>query len=566
MGLEPREGEGAEPFTERSGGGAFHSGSYDKQEDDVKRKWLGRSAVLVALVLLVVGLTAGAAFAAGDPKPVFKGPAVAPSDVAVSLNLLWVVLGAVLVIFMQAGFALVETGFTRSKNAAHVFSMNFMIFGLGMVGFFLVGYAFMFGGYSFPGLFGLDKPVGDALIGSGNWTFLWKGGFALTDLGGIGKNAALGAPTAAFFLYMYAFMDTTATIPTGAMAERWKWKSFTVWAVFCGAIYFPLFGAWTWGGGWLAKLGDSSNLGFGYVDFAGSGVVHAMGGIASLAGILVLGARRGKYGPDGKPRTLAAHNIPMALLGTFVLLFGWFGFNAASTLAATDVRFAMVATNTAISAGFGAVGGMIWAYRRMGKPDPGMMANGMLAGLVAITAPCAFVQPWAAAVIGFIAGILVVVSILFLEKRGIDDPVGATSVHGTCGIWGVLSIGLFASGDYGAGWNLTTSSLTKGSGVTGLFYSWDLGIRQLGAQAIGALVIIFVMGGIAYAFFKICDALTKGGIRPAPEVEDMGLDRPEMGVLGYNDFTTSELVLAGEEPAEDKVLAHADSPDPTIGR
>jgi Amt family ammonium transporter len=280
----------------------------------------------------------------------------------------------------------------------------------------------------------------------------------------------------------------------------------------------------------------------------------------------VLGARRGKYGPDGKPRTLAAHNIPMALLGTFILLFGWFGFNAASTLAATDVRFAMVATNTAISAGFGAVGGMIWAYRRMGKPDPGMMANGMLAGLVAITAPCAFVQPWAAAVIGFIAGIIVVVSIFWFEKRGIDDPVGAISVHGVNGIWGVLSIGLFASGDYGAGWNLTTSSLTKGSGVTGLFYSWDLGIRQLGAQAIGALVIIFVMGGIAYGFFKICDVLTKGGIRTAPEVEDMGLDRPEMGVLGYSDFTTSELVLAGENPEEDKVLAHTESADPTIGR
>jgi Amt family ammonium transporter len=190
----------------------------------------------------------------------------------------------------------------------------------------------------------------------------------------------------------------------------------------------------------------------------------------------------------------------------------------------------------------------------------------MLAGLVAITAPCAFVQPWAAAVIGFIAGIVVVVSIFWFEKRGIDDPVGAISVHGVNGIWGVLSIGLFASGDYGAGWNLTTSSLTKGSGVTGLFYSWDLGIRQLGAQAIGALVIIFVMGGIAYGFFKICDVLTKGGIRTAPEMEDMGLDRPEMGVLGYSDFTTSELVLAGEDPAEDKVLAHTESPDPTIGR
>src|SRR5262245_64398738 len=197
-------------------------------------------------------MTAGAGFAGTDPKPVFKGPSVAPGDVAVSLNLLWIVIGAVLVIFMQSGFAMVETGFCRAKNAAHVVSTNFMIFGLGMVGFFLVGYAFMFGGYSFQNLFGLDKAVGDNLIGSGNWVFLWKGGFALTHLGGLGKNAALGAPTAAFFLYMYAFMDTTATIPTGSMAERWKWKSFMVWAVFCAALYFPLLGAWTLLGGRLA--------------------------------------------------------------------------------------------------------------------------------------------------------------------------------------------------------------------------------------------------------------------------------------------------------------------------
>ena len=204
----------------------------------------------------------------------------------------------------------------------------------------------------------------------------------------------------AFFLYMVAFMDTTATIPTGAMAERWKWKAFIGWGLFCGAIYYPLFGAWTWGGGWLASLGKSVNAGFGYVDFAGSGVVHAMGGAAALAGAIVLGPRLGKYGKDGKPRTLAAHHIPMAMLGTFILLFGWFGFNAASTLATTDIRFGVIATNTAIAAAFGATIAMVWVMLRTGKPDPGMMANGMLAGLVAITAPCAFVQPWAAAVIG----------------------------------------------------------------------------------------------------------------------------------------------------------------------
>src|SRR3954454_16725905 len=250
----------------------------------------------------------------------------------------------------------------------------------------------MFGGYSTP-LIGYNSPVGGSLIGSGDWVFLWKGGFALGDIGKAG-----GAAVAGFFLYMVAFMDTTATIPTGAMAERWKWKAFVGWGLFCGAIYYPLFGAWTWGGGWLAKLGNSMHLGFGYVDFAGSGVVHAMGGIAGLAGALVLGPRIGKFNKDGSSNTLAAHHIPMAMLGCFILLFGWFGFNAASTLAATDIQFALVATNTAIAAAFGAVAAMFWCMytKTFQKPDPGMMVNGMLAGLVAITAPCAFVAPWAA--------------------------------------------------------------------------------------------------------------------------------------------------------------------------
>jgi Amt family ammonium transporter len=534
----------------------------------VKRKWVGRGALVVTLALVLVVLAGTTAFAGEAPEPVFDGANIpAVSDIGVSLNLLWVVVGALLVVFMQAGFALVETGFCRAKHAAHVFSTNFAIFGLGFLGFFLVGYAFMFGGFSYPGYFGLDKPVGDALIGSGEWVFLWKGGFALTHLGGLGANAALGAPVAAFFLYMVAFMDTTATIPTGAMAERWKWKAFIGWGLFVGAIYYPLFGAWTWGGGWLNQLGNSVELGFGYVDFAGSGVVHAMGGAAALAGALVLGPRIGKYGPEGKPRTLAAHNIPMGMLGVFILLFGWFGFNAASTFAATDVRFAMVATNTALAAALGATAAMFYAMSRLGKPDPGMMANGMLAGLVAITAPCAFVQPWAAAVIGAIAGVLVIEAILFFERKGIDDPVGAISVHGVCGIFGVLCVGIFASGDYGAGWNLTESgAAASASGVTGILYDVDLGLRQLASQAIGALVIVFVMGGIAYAFFKIQNAFMKGGIRPAPEVEVQGLDRPEMGVLAYGDLTTSELVLAGEESAEDRVLASTPSPDPTIGR
>jgi len=465
------------------------------------------------------------------------GPDVDAPTVALSLNLLWIVIGAVLVIFMQAGFAMVETGFCRAKHAAHVVSTNFMIFGLGFVGFFLLGYAFMFGGYSFPGAFGLDEPVGGSLVHIGDWVFLWKGGFAL---GGLGDQATT-ASVAAFFLYMVAFMDTTATIPTGAMAERWKWSSFIWWGLFCGALYYPLFGAWTWGGGWLSQLGNNLDLGFGYVDFAGSGVVHAVGGAAAVAGAIVLGPRAGKF-VGGKPRALLGHNIPMAMLGTFILLFGWFGFNAASTLSATDIQFATVAANTGIAAAFGSVAALVWVTQRSGKPDPSMMVNGMLAGLVAITAPCAFVQPWAAAVIGLIAGVIVIEAVWMVERRfHIDDPVGAIAVHGVCGILGVLTIGFFADGSYGAGWNATDTSVTSGHGVTGLFYDASLGFRQLGAQAIGALVICTVMFGIAYAFFAIQDKLTSGGIRPRTDDEERGLDLAEMGVPAYHDSPVPDI-------------------------
>ncbi|MEZ5182625.1 MAG: ammonium transporter [Acidimicrobiales bacterium] len=446
------------------------------------------------------------------------------------LNLLWVVIGAVLVIFMQAGFALVETGFCRAKHAAHVVSTNFAIFGLGFVAYFLVGYAFMFGGFAAP-VFGMTGAVGKPLIGSGHWVFLYKGGFALGDIGKAG-----GAAVAGFFLYMVAFMDTTATIPTGSMAERWKWKSFVLWGLFCGAIYYPLFGAWTWGGGWLSQLGNSMKLGLGYVDFAGSGVVHAAGGVAALAGSLVLGARIGKFNKDGSANTIPGHHVPMAMLGCFILLFGWFGFNAASTFAATDVQFAMVAANTAIAAAFGAVAAMAWMMLTTGKPDPGMMVNGMLAGLVAITAPCAFVEPWAAAVIGIVAGILVILSCAFWEKLKIDDPVGAISVHGVCGIFGVLAVGIFSNGKYGAGWNATTEgAAAKANGVTGIIYG-SVGWGQLAAQAVGALVLCTVILGVAYAFFFIQNKLTKGGIRSEEEHELMGVDLPEMGALAYPEF------------------------------
>jgi ammonium transporter, Amt family len=277
-------------------------------------------------------------------------------------------------------------------------------------------------------------------------------------------------------------------------------------------------------------------LGHGYVDFAGSGVVHAVGGAAALAGALVLGPRIGKYGPDGKPRTIAGHHIPMAMLGTFILLFGWFGFNAASTFAGNDRQLAVVATNTALAGAFGAVGAMFYVmFTGAKKPDPGMMANGMLAGLVAITAPCAFVEPWVAALIGVMAAVLVCFAIPFVEKRGIDDPVGAISVHGVNGTFGVICVGLFANGEYGSAWNALDRQWTKDNGVTGLFYGGE-GFKQLVAQLIGAVVIWTIIFGIAYAFFSIQNKLTKGGIRSTPEDEMAGLDMPEIGVLAYPEF------------------------------
>ncbi len=503
-----------------------------------------KAAVIAGLATAATLVLPASDASAQAAEPIYDGTYIPlNSDIGISMNIMFVLIGAILVIFMQAGFALVETGMCRKKHAAHVVSTNFAIFGLGFVGFALVGFSLMFGGFSYAGYFGLDEALGTSKLALGDWTFAyWSGWNWMTDM-----DPARLAPVAAFFLYMVAFMDTTATIPTGAMAERWKWKAFIGWGLFCGALYYPLFGAWTWGGGWLNQLGNNLELGFGYVDFAGSGVVHAMGGIASLAGAIVLGARIGKYDKSGKPRSMPGHSLPMAMLGTFILLFGWFGFNAMSTFAATDVRFAVAAVNTGIAGAFGATAGMFYIMKRQGfeKPDPGMMINGMLAGLVAITAPAAFVEPWAAMVIGIIAPILVIESIIFIESKGIDDPVGAISVHGVGGIFGVLSVGIFSSGQYGAGWNLTTKGdAASATGVTGILYDFSLGAKQLAAQSIGSLTIIFVMGGLAYGFFKIQNKVMKGGIRP-PEAEELaGLDMMEMGVVAYPE---DEEILAFRE-------------------
>jgi len=328
------------------------------------------------------------------------------------------------------------------------------------------------------------------------------------------------------FLFQMVFMDTTATIPTGSMAERWSFKSFVIYGIVVGAVIYPLYANWVWGGGWLSKLGSNFGLGHGHVDFAGSSVVHLTGGVLALVGAKLLGPRYGKFSKDGKPNAIPGHHIPMAVVGCFILAFGWFGFNAGSTLAGTDLRIGVVAVNTMLAGSAGAFSSMLYTWLRYGKPDISMSANGLLAGLVAITAPCAFVPAPAAVLIGLIAGILLCWAVVFVERvLKIDDPVGAVSVHGLNGAWGVLSLGLFADGTYGDGWNSV-----KGT-VTGLFYG-DGG--QLAAQCIGILTNIVYVGAIGYFVFKLLDVTV--GLRVDPEQESEGLDQYEVAVIAYPDF------------------------------
>ena len=443
----------------------------------------------------------------------------------IAINIMWTLIAGFLVMFMQAGFALVETGFTQSKNVAHTMTMNFMVYAIGMLGYWICGYALQMGGVgavaALGGTPGLNHEFTISLFGKTFGLFGLKGFFLSGDTYDVGVFA--------LFLFQMVFMDTAATIPTGAMAERWKFSSFVIFAFFMAMFVYPIFANWVWGGGWLATLGANFGLGHGHVDFAGSSVVHMVGGVAALAGAIVLGPRIGKFGKDGTPNAIPGHNIPMAIAGTFILAFGWFGFNAGSSLAGTDLRIAVIAVNTMLASAAGAFSAMLYVWARYGKPDPSMLANGMLAGLVAITAPCAFVNSVSAVAIGAIAGVIVVVSVFFIERTlKVDDPVGAVSVHGVCGAFGVLSVGLFADGTYGDGFNGVPGT------VRGLFYG---DASQLAAQSIGTITCIVFVFASFYAFFKLVDVLM--GNRVTAEAEIQGLDVPEMGVLGYPDTAVS---------------------------
>jgi Amt family ammonium transporter len=465
-----------------------------------------------------------------------------------SINMVWAMVTGFLVMFMQAGFAMVETGMCRAKNAAHTFSMNFMIYPLGCLGFWAYGFAFgwgnWFNGPVPPGWYSSLGPgtsvLNQGIVLAGKYGILGTKGFFLGS--SVDDTAVLG-----LFFFMMVFMDTTATIPTGAMAERWAWKNFVLYGLWV-ALPYCVYANWVWGGGWLAQGGVNWHLGHGAVDFAGSGVVHAMGGVIALAGAVVIGPRIGKY-INGKPQTIPAHHLPMAIVGCFILAFGWFGFNPGSTLAGTDLRISFIVVNTMLASVAGAFAAMIYLMGRGLKPDPGMMVNGMLAGLVAITAPCAFVSPWAAVAIGAIAGVIVVISVGFFDSRGVDDPVGAISVHGTCGLWGVLSVGVFSNGDYGAGWNgVVRDEFVKqygSDGVRGILYG---DASQLTMQAIDCVVLAAFGFAMAFVWFKISNLITP--LRVSKETELAGLDIPEMGALGYPDFNLVKEPALEAPPAE----------------
>jgi Amt family ammonium transporter len=407
------------------------------------------------------------------------------ADVKQGLDTVWVLVAAFLVFFMQAGFGMVEAGFIRAKNTCNILTKNFLDFCMASLGFFLIGYALMFGD-------------GNGFCGIKGWC-----------LGGL-EPIAGGVPLYAFWLFQAAFCGAAATIVAGGMAERMKFPAYLVYSFIISALVYPIIGHWIWGGGWLSKMG--------FADFAGSTVVHTVGGCAALVGTIILKPRKGKYGLDGKANVIAGHSIPLASLGVFILWFGWFGFNAGSTLSVGDGSLiGRVAINTNLAAALGGIVAMATVWKRFGKPDLSMAMNGALAGLVAVTAPCAFIEPWAAMVIGGVGGYLVVRGVELLDSLKIDDPVGAFPVHGICGIWGSLSVGIFGK---------------EALGVNGFIYSGNP--MQLGIQMVGivsAVVFVVVSMGIV---FKLIDKTI--GLRASQDEELRGLDIGEHGMEAYGGF------------------------------
>lgn len=395
-------------------------------------------------------------------------------EITIAVNEVWLVLAAVLVMFMQAGFALVEAGFTQAKHAGNIIMKNVMDFSVGGIVYWAVGFALAYGGSSLGGLFAYGEV------------------FFFND-----------TSRASEWFFQVVFAATAATIISGAIAGRVKFTSYLLYTPFVTGLIYPIVTHWVWGGGWLSEIG--------FVDFAGSGVVHMLGGVAALAGVLVVGPRLGKYDESGKPLPIPGHSLTLGALGVFILWFGWYGFNAGSTLAAVGQDIAYPAVTTTLAAAAGSVGAMFTAWLLTGKPDVGHTINGVLAGLVGITAGTASIGFGLSIVTGLVAGALMVGSVILLERRGVDDPVGAISVHGTAGLWGVIAVALFTP---------------EASLVT---------------QVIGAGAIITWAFFTSYAVFKVIDLLV--GVRVTKEEELAGLDISEHGSDAYPEFVFQHEVL-----------------------
>jgi Amt family ammonium transporter len=440
-----------------------------------------KTLVLASLLLLMSISRA----LAGDEPPTAASNREAIDLVQSHADYVWTLVAAALVFFMQAGFAMVEAGFTRAKNAINIMMKNLMDFSMGSLAYWAIGFGLMFGA-SKAGLFGTSGFfLSDFKVGADPWVL-------------------------AFWMFQVVFAATAATIVSGAMAERTKFSGYLIYSIFISAIIYPIFGSWAWGGlfkggGWLEKLG--------FIDFAGSTVVHSVGGWAALAGAIVLGPRLGKYGKDGSVRPILGHNLPLAALGVFILWLGWFGFNPGSTTAANK-DIAMIFVNTNLAAAAGAVLAMFTSWMKFGKPEVSMSLNGALAGLVAITSPCATVSPLSAVIIGALAGVIVVFSVLFFDRIRVDDPVGAISVHGVNGAWGTLAAGIFNMGGTSA--------------------------KIIGVQLLGIVACFIWTFGTAFLMFKLIDKAI--GLRVSPEEETEGLDFGEHGGTAYPDFEVSTYV------------------------
>ena len=455
------------------------------------QKWLQRFLGVAVGVGAV--LVCGALPALAEEAPTMESLAAAVAEKGIVLDNLWTLVTAMLVFFMQAGFAMVETGFTRAKNACNILMKNLMDFCFGTVAFWAVGFGVMFG-------------VGNAFFGTS--------GFFLHDAGGTFASLDWTKVTLECkYFFQLVFAATAATIVSGAMAERTRFIAYIIYSIFISLLIYPVSGHWIWGGGWLAQKG--------MWDFAGSTVVHSVGGWIALVGAIMLGPRTGKYNPDGSSNAIMGHSIPLATLGVFILWLGWFGFNPGSTMAA-NTTIAHIAVTTNMAAAVGAIAAMVTSRIMFKKADISMSLNGALAGLVAITAPCAFVSAGSALWIGLVAGVLVVFSVGFIDKvLHIDDPGGAISVHAVNGVWGTLSVGLFAQDVFSPG--------TTGNGL--LFGG---GTKLLLAQLLGVVSVFIWCMITGFLLFYVIKKTV--GLRVSRDEELRGLDIDEHGMEAYSGF------------------------------